>query len=520
MTQNASDVEIANQGFAAFRQDLNDVLEDITTLHSGDTAPTTTYANQFWYETDTDKLYIRNEDNDAWIEILTLDQANDHLATLGASITLDGTGNVSIDSGDFTVDTDTLVVDASSDNVGIRQTNPTTILYVGDGSDSTLPITFSTATGGTTEFRTTSSSGQFAFSNGNGSNEHIRIDGSGNVGIGTGSPQAEMHLHRDGSNESAIRFTNGTTGSTSSDGLRVGIDINEDGVIWMHDNEPILVGTNNTYRMQIDSSGNLLFKTTNTNPPSNNVQGVAMRENGGQVLANTQYAHAFGKTGDGNVVEFYSAGGKEGQISISGSTTSYGGFTGSHWSRLSDNTKPTILRGTVLESIGTMMDWYYAEFTTGSGDDAQTHKVSCAQPANKNVGDTFDFVVAADNEQGIAAGTYSATLRLEDDMKHVKVKVSDTSETKAIYGVFGSWDDEDDTVNDMNVAALGTYVVRVNSGETVAIGDLLDSNGDGTAKVQSDDLIRSRTIGKVISTVKQETYADGSYTVPCALFCS
>jgi hypothetical protein len=130
MTQNASDVEIANQGFAAFRQDLNDVLEDITTLHSGTAAPSTTYANQWWYETDTDKLYIRNEDNDAWIEILTLDQANDHLATLGASITLDGTGNVSIDSGDFTVDTDTLFVDASADAVGIGTTAPRTNLHV------------------------------------------------------------------------------------------------------------------------------------------------------------------------------------------------------------------------------------------------------------------------------------------------------------------------------------------------------------------------------------------------------
>lgn len=110
MTQNASDVEIANQGFAAFRQDLNDVLEDITTLHSGTAAPSTTYANQWWYETDTDKLYIRNEDNDAWIELLTLDQANDHLATLGASITLDGTGNVSIDSGKLTVSSDDVLV--------------------------------------------------------------------------------------------------------------------------------------------------------------------------------------------------------------------------------------------------------------------------------------------------------------------------------------------------------------------------------------------------------------------------
>ena len=30
-----------------------------------------------------------------------------------------------------------------------------------------------------------------------------------------------------------------------------------------------------------------------------------------------------------------------------------------------------------------------------------------------------------------------------------------------------------------------------------AKGDLLESNGDGTAKVQSDDIVRSKTIGKV-----------------------
>lgn len=130
MTQNASDVEIANQGFAAFRQDLNDVLEDITTLHSGTAAPSTTYANQWWYETDTDKLYIRNEDNDAWIEILTLDQANDHLASLGASITLDGTGNVSIDSGDFTVDTSVLHVDSTNNRVGIGTVSPSVVCEV------------------------------------------------------------------------------------------------------------------------------------------------------------------------------------------------------------------------------------------------------------------------------------------------------------------------------------------------------------------------------------------------------
>ena len=71
----------------------------------------------------------------------------------------------------------------------------------------------------------------------------------------------------------------------------------------------------------------------------------------------------------------------------------------------------------------------------------------------------------------------------------------------------------------MKIASLGTHVVRVNKDVTVSKGDLLVSNGDGTAKVQDDDIIRTKSIGKVIANVKQETYDDGSYTVPCALYC-
>ena len=85
--------------------------------------------------------------------------------------------------------------------------------------------------------------------------------------------------------------------------------------------------------------------------------------------------------------------------------------------------------------------------------------------------------------------------------------------------MFADWDNDDDTVNDMYVTAVGTHVVRINKDVTVQAGDLLSSNGDGTAKVQDDDIIRSKTIGKVLTNIKQETYDDGSYTVPCALYC-
>ena len=75
MSQN--DFTIANQGFPAFRADLNSALQALASNNSGAAAPSTTFANMWWYDTSNNILYIRNEDNDAWIQFATLDQAND-----------------------------------------------------------------------------------------------------------------------------------------------------------------------------------------------------------------------------------------------------------------------------------------------------------------------------------------------------------------------------------------------------------------------------------------------------------
>jgi hypothetical protein len=66
---------------------------------SGDAEPTTTYANQWWYETDSNTLKLRNEANNAWVPICILDQGNNNVLsittqglTLGATtITASGT---------------------------------------------------------------------------------------------------------------------------------------------------------------------------------------------------------------------------------------------------------------------------------------------------------------------------------------------------------------------------------------------------------------------------------------------
>lgn len=73
------DFNIANQGFPAFRSDLNSALGALASLSSGTSEPSSTYANMLWYDTTNDLLKMRNEDDDAWITIAYLDQTADEV---------------------------------------------------------------------------------------------------------------------------------------------------------------------------------------------------------------------------------------------------------------------------------------------------------------------------------------------------------------------------------------------------------------------------------------------------------
>ena len=71
------DYVIANQGFPAFRSDLNSVLQAVVSNNSGSSAPSTTYAYQMWYDTANNIWKMRNADNDAFINLATFNQTND-----------------------------------------------------------------------------------------------------------------------------------------------------------------------------------------------------------------------------------------------------------------------------------------------------------------------------------------------------------------------------------------------------------------------------------------------------------
>jgi hypothetical protein len=284
-----------------------------------------------------------------------------------------------------------------------------------------------------------------------------------------------------------------------------------------HDGNAMKLVTNQNERMRIHSDGNISIGRTTVDTTNAGISleeagtGAFVRSGGPCIIANRL-------ADDGEIIRIVQAGTTEGTISTSGSTVSYNAFVGSHWSRLSDNSKPTILLGTVMDSISTMMTWYQAvadvaESTDSEGNVTPAHKIieSISLPDGKSVGDAVTFTSRGKEYTGVYVK--------EDNKRLPMCKVSDTEDSKAVYGVFMDWDNDDNNVNDMYVTSLGAYLVRIHKDETVAIGDYIQSKGDGTGKKQADDILRASTIGKVTSTEKVITHGDGSYCVPCTLHC-
>jgi hypothetical protein len=220
-----------------------------------------------------------------------------------------------------------------------------------------------------------------------------------------------------------------------------------------------------TERMRITSSGGFGFNKTSITYTATGTQVGPTGELGATVDGNSCF-FVNRLTNDGTLVEFFQANALEGTISVSGTTVSYNGAHLSRWSQLPGGAERTeILRGTVLSNIDEMCDW-------GEEENEQLNRM----------------------------------------------KVSDVEGDVNVSGVFQAWDDDDDTyTDDFYCAMTGDFIIRIAEGVTVQRGDLLMSAGDGTAKPQDDDIIRSKTIAKVTSTHVTCTYDDGSYCVPCVL---
>jgi hypothetical protein len=299
-----------------------------------------------YFDTGDNELYIWN--GSAW-QAASPNIVADTTPQLGGDLDLNsnditGTGNINVTgtvtADGLTVDTTTLVVDSTNNRVGIGTSSPSTLLHLDASADGRV-ARFGSGTSDTGGMYVTHNSGSTRSfevsadnilildadrSNGRGSSrlqfnvdgsERLRIDSSGNVLVGTtghfnySGDTTEITVGSAGTginHGGAVTFVSNNGGTTLG---YVGFQENL-GQIATMGSRHLTLGTNNTERMRIDSSGNLLVGKTSNDATT---VGANIRADKSFFTSSGQEALVLNRnTSDGTILELRKANGTVGSI--------------------------------------------------------------------------------------------------------------------------------------------------------------------------------------------------------------
>ena len=266
------DYVIANGTGAAVRSDLNNALAAIVSNNSGSSAPSTTYAYQFWADTNENVLKIRNSANNAWITLRELDgtmlMEDGSASTPGLAFASDlntgisrsgsnkinfstqGIERLEIGNSEFVVndpgsatdfrvesfaDTHALFVKGDTDRVGINKSSPNAKLHITSADSGVNP---------------------------NAAADDLFVENDGNTGITIGSPAT------------------GTGRISFGDPA----DVQAGKILYDHSSNFLSFDTAGSERLRIKSGGKVLINTTAV-LDSNDAAKLQVQESTGALLA-------------------------------------------------------------------------------------------------------------------------------------------------------------------------------------------------------------------------------------------
>jgi hypothetical protein len=306
------DYVIANGTGAAVRSDLNNALAAIVSQNSGATEPATMYAYQFWADTTTGLLKLRNAANNAWITLRQLDGDFDTVpvengtasapsiyfrasgtdtgfyssGTDALDFTTAGTRRLGISSsGDITVYGGNTTLNAQGDLRFADSDSSNWVAFQGPATvSSNVTWTLPSADGTSGQVLSTNGSGTLSWATASGTSdkisegnteaevvdtgvdghfkvttegtERLRVTAAGLVGIGTNSPLAKLVVSNGGADGYEV--------NPGSGGVEL-ISYNRSSSAYgstTYDSSAHAFRISGTERARIDSSGRLLVGTS------------------------------------------------------------------------------------------------------------------------------------------------------------------------------------------------------------------------------------------------------------------